>query len=169
MNEKSRNIAIAGLACGLNVVMMVLATYIRVNTGAFLFLCALLTAIILLEVNVKYAATGFVATVLLATLLVPDKQTVALYALFFGWYPLLKLFAETRKSRWIEWLAKLIGFHLALGIGGILFYSLFHINILTLQIPIWLLWPALVIVFVLMDILLSLGIHFYLRKRNKQR
>lgn len=169
MNEKSRNIAIAGLACGLNVVMMVLATYIRVNTVVFLFLCALLTAIVLLEANIKYAAVSFVATVLLAALLVPDKQTVSLYALFFGWYPLLKLFAETRKNRWFEWLVKLAGFHLALGLVGILFYSLFHINILALPISIWLLWLASVIAFVLMDILLSLGIHFYLRKRNKQR
>ncbi len=169
MNEKSRNIAIAGLSCALSVVMMVLATYIRVNTSAFLFLCALLSAIVLLESNVKYAAVSFAATVLLATLLVPDKQTVSLYALFFGWYPLLKLFAETRKNRWFEWFSKLTGFHLALGIGGILFYGMFHINILALQISIWLLWPVSVIAFVLIDILLSLGIHFYLRKRNKRR
>ena len=37
MNEKSRSIAVAGLACALSIVLMVLATYIRVSTVAFLF------------------------------------------------------------------------------------------------------------------------------------
>ena len=167
MNEKSRSIAVAGLACALSIVLMVLAIYIRVSTVAFLFLCALLTAIVLLESDIKYAAASFAATALLSALLVPDKQTVLLYVLFFGWYPLLKLFAETRRSRGVEWITKLLGFHAALALGSILFYLLFHINVLTLQLPFWLLWPASVVVFVLMDIVLSLGIHFYLRKRKK--
>lgn len=167
MNAKSRDIAVAGIACALGIVLMYLATYIRVNTGAFLFLCALLTAIILLESNIKYAAASVAATSLLALLLIPDKQIVLLYALFFGWYPLLKLFAETRRSKVTEWIIKLLGFHLSLLLGGILFYFLFHINIFSLQLPVWALWILGVVAFVLMDIILSLGIHFYLRKRNK--
>ncbi len=167
MNEKTRNLAVSGLAVALNIVLMVLSSYIQINTLAFLFLTSVLSAIVLLEANKRYAVICFVATSILSAVLVPDKQMIFYYILFFGWYPLLKLLAESRKSRVVEWIIKLVIFHSILAIGGMLFYWLFHINLLASGFSIWLIWPASVTIFVLLDILLSFGIYFYLRKRKK--
>ena len=167
MNENTRNLAVSGLATALNIVLMFLSSYIQINTLAFLFLGSVLSAIVLLETNKRYAVICFVATSILCVLLIPDKQMVFYYILFFGWYPLLKLLAESRRNRIVEWIIKLAAFHIILVIGGALFYWLFHINLLETGFTVWLIWPASVVIFVLLDILLSFGIYFYIRKRKK--
>lgn len=169
MREKSRDIAIAGLAVALSEVFLLCASYIRMNTLAFLCLCALLTAVVLLESGMACAAIGYVAASLLALLTVADKQTVLCYIVFFGWYPILKFFAETGRNKILEWILKAFGFHIAAIVLCALLRLFFQINIFLLPLPIWLLWPIAVGAFILIDIVLSLGIHFYLVKRRKTR
>lgn len=169
MHEKSRDIAIAGLGAALSEIFLLCTSYMRMNTLAFLCLCALLTAIVLTESGVACAAIGYVATSLLALLTVADKQTVLCYIVFFGWYPILKFFAETRQNKISEWILKAFGFHLAAAVLCALLYVFFQIDIFRLPLPFWLLWPIGIGAFILIDIVLSLGIHFYLVKRRKTR
>ena len=50
----------------------------------------------------------FTATAIASFLIAPDKGNVLLYAVFFGYYPVLKSPIEHIKNIWLCWAAKLV-------------------------------------------------------------
>ena len=65
----------------------------------------------------------------MSLLLVPDKESVAFYILFFGYYPIYKQVIESKiKHLWLQWLLKILVF----SISAIIIY---FIAILILGVP----------------------------------
>lgn len=86
---RSKQMALCGLLTALAVVLMVLAGAIGIGTflGPMLAMAALLP--LLEEYGAKTAAIAYVATAILAFLIVPELELSMIYAAF-GWYPLLR-------------------------------------------------------------------------------
>ena len=122
MKNKTKNTAVCGLMTALSVVLMMLTTLIPV----FMYVIPIVTGIIVLFVadvsNKKWGAGVYFSTAFLSLLLITDKEAALTYALFFGYYPLIKDIIE-KLPKVLNWIVKLILFNLAaVGIGVISFY-----------------------------------------------
>lgn len=122
MKNKTKNTAVCGLMTALSVVLMMLTTLVPV----FMYVIPIVTGLVVLFVadvsDKKWAIGVYFSTAFLSLLLITDKEAALTYALFFGYYPLIKdIIEKTPKA--IGWLLKLILFNAsAVGIGVISFY-----------------------------------------------
>ncbi len=122
MKNKTKNTAICGLMTALSVVLMMLTTLIPV----FMYVLPIVTGLLVLFTsdisNKKWGLGVYFSTAFLSLLLITDKEAALTYALFFGYYPLIKDLIE-KLPRLISWFLKLFIFNLAaVGIGAISFY-----------------------------------------------
>lgn len=122
MKNKTKNTAVCGLMTALSVVLMMLTTLIPV----FMYVIPIVTGIIVLFVadvsNKKWGAGVYFSTAFLSLLLITDKEAALTYALFFGYYPLIKESIE-KLPKALAWILKIVLFNIAaVGIGVISFY-----------------------------------------------
>ena len=170
MKNKTKNTAVCGLMTALSVVLMMLTTLVPV----FMYVIPIVTGLLVLLVtdisNKKWGAGVYFSTAFLSLLLITDKEAALTYAMFFGFYPLIKESIE-KLPKALAWLLKLILFNgAAVGIGVISFY-LFGISgeeyneFGKFTIPILLLMAN--IVFVLYDFCLTKNRFFLTRLSEK--
>ena len=122
MKNKTKNTAVCGLMTALSVVLMMLTTLVPV----FMYVIPIVTGLLVLLVtdiaNKKWGAGVYFSTAFLSLLLITDKEAALTYAMFFGFYPLIKESME-KLPKAVAWLLKLILFNgAAVGIGVISFY-----------------------------------------------
>lgn len=108
----------------------------------------------------------YAATSILAFLLIPNRLPAIFFALFFGFYPILKEKLE-RKRKIISWILKEIIFNVCLAVIIVIYLLLFYQGS-SINIPLpWLIVLAVILceaVFILYDIALSRMITFYVIK-----
>ena len=122
MKNKTKNTAVCGLMTALSVVLMMLTTLIPV----FMYVIPIVTGIIVLFVadvsNKKWGAGVYFSTAFLSILLITDKEAALTYALFLGYFPLIKESIE-KLPKALAWILKIVLFNIAaVGIGVISFY-----------------------------------------------
>ena len=122
MKNKTKNTAVCGLMTALSVVLMMLTTLVPV----FMYVIPILTGLVVLFTadvsNKKWGAGVYFSTAFLSLLLITDKEAALTYALFFGYYPLIKDLLE-KLPKFFSLLLKFTLFNLsAVGIGVISFY-----------------------------------------------
>ena len=115
----------------------------------------------------------YAAISVLSFLLVPNKLPAIFFALFFGFYPILKGKLEA-KPKVVCWLLKELIFNVSLALIMVIYLLLFFQGVSFAIIPLhWLIVIAVVLcelVFILYDIAITRIISFYvirLRKRLK--
>ena len=122
MKNKTKNTAVCGLMTALSVVLMMLTTLVPV----FMYVLPIVTGLLVLFTadvsNKKWGVGVYFSTAFLSLLLITDKEAALTYALFFGYYSLIKDIIE-KLPKWVAWILKLVLFNLAaVGIGVISFY-----------------------------------------------
>ncbi len=122
MKNKTKNTAVCGLITALSVVLMMLTTLVPV----FMYVIPIITGLLVLFVsdiaNKKWGLGVYFSTAFLSLLLITDKEAALTYALFFGYYPLIKDIIE-RLPKGVEWLLKMVVFNVAaVSIGAISFF-----------------------------------------------
>ncbi len=122
MKNKTQNTAVCGLITALSVVLMMLTTLIPF----FMYVLPIATGLLVLFVadiaDKKWGAGVYFSTAFLSLLLITDKESALTYALFFGYYPLIKDSLE-KLSKWVACLLKICLFNIAaVGIGAISFF-----------------------------------------------
>lgn len=122
MKSKTKNTAVCGLMTALSVVLMMLTTLVPV----FMYVIPIATGLVVLFVadisDKKWGVGVYFSTAFLSLFLITDKEAALTYALFFGYYPLIKDIIEKLPKAW-GWLLKLALFNAsAVGIGVISFY-----------------------------------------------
>ena len=124
-------------------------------------LCAASLGVVLTEIcdGPRSAWTCYGAATLLALLLLPRKGPAAVYGLFAGYYPIVKLRLEQLKSPWLRWGGKLLLFNGALGALCWIFRGRWEV-----KLPLWALFSAGNGLFVLYDFALKQVILICLRK-----
>lgn len=167
MKPTSR-VALCGMMGALALVSLLL-TVIPFATYALPALASVFVFPAVIECGRRYGAAVYAATALLALLLTPDMEAKILYIAFFGYYPLIKLVAESGKRLW-EWLLKIGVFNVAviaayavaIGIGGLSAES-FAVEGVALPLPV-MMGVFLLLgngVFVLYDIALTRALSLY--------
>ncbi len=170
--KKSYTIALCALISALSFVMLMLTSLIPVGTYAFPCIAGAFLAVVVIEAGYASALAVYAVVSVLSFLLVSDKEAVLYYAIFLGFYPVLKGLVERINSKVIQYSLKFIVFNVSM-IGA------FFVSIRLLSVPkesfelfgVYLPWLFLLIgnvVFLVYDLCLSRIITEYVLKwRNK--
>lgn len=109
--NKNFKLAFSSVCASLGTVLMLMTIILPIASYTLVALAGLITSAIVIEINIKYAFSVYLAISLLSLLFVPDKEAVALFIFFFGYYPIIKYFIEKIKNRIIQIIIKLIIFN----------------------------------------------------------
>ena len=115
IRKRTKNLTICAMLCALGVILMTVGAFIEVLDLSTAALASLLCIFVVIEIGGGYPWAVWAATSLLSLLLLPQKTPAIFYALFLGYYPVLKAYFE-RLPQWISWVLKLVTFHASLGL-----------------------------------------------------
>lgn len=111
--KKSTPIALCGTLAALSIVTMFLTALLPLLSLTLCAVAGMFLTVIVIEFSSRYAVTSYVVVVLLSGLFVADKESVVLFCLFFGLYPILKGLIEKLRNRPLEWVIKIVFFNAA--------------------------------------------------------
>ena len=168
MKQKSSSrMAFCGLTAAVSTVVLLLS-FVPVSEIGLPALAGALVIPTVIELNRKYALSVYIATALLALLMVPSWECKLLYIGFFGCYPILKATLERPANLWWIWITKLAVFNVAMIAIYWLLITFLHLDTAAFTIAgVSMPWLILLLgngVFVLYDIGLSRCIQTYLQK-----
>ena len=109
--KRTARIALSGLMGAIALVCLLLTVF-PFATYALPALASVFLMPIVIECGKKWAVAAYVAVALLALLIAPDLEAKFLFVFFFGYYPIVKSWTESR-SRVIEWVCKFGVFNVA--------------------------------------------------------
>ncbi len=157
---KTKRIALNGILGALTVICLVLAAILPTNRLSLYALSSFFVAVSIIESGVKAGWIFYVATCLLALIVVPNKLGIIPYVIFFGMYGIVKYYIEKLNKIIVEYMLKLVFFNICVGIAALTVIEFFGFK-LAVELPWWLLIIALQVIFFLYDIVYTLFINFY--------
>jgi hypothetical protein len=170
MKDKSldtKKIALNGILGALAVICLLLATVLPTNRLSFYALSSFFIAVSIIESGARAGWIFYMATSLLALIIIPDKLGIVPYVVFFGLYGLVKFYIEKLDKIIIEYILKFVYFNICAGIAMLTVSKLLELE-LSVKLPWWLLIIALEIIFIIYDIVYTLFINYY-RDKLKPR
>lgn len=170
--KTSLKVSLGGVIAALGVALMFLTSLIPVGIYAFPAFAGMLLVVIVIEIGYGFAVSVFAATALLSFLFITDKEAALLYAIFLGYYPILKSLIERIRSRAAQYVVKLMLFNITM-VGA------FFVAVQLLSIPedsftifgVSLPWVFLLlgnVAFVLYDLCITRMVTIYLLKWHKR-
>lgn len=166
--KKSKKIVFCAILAALAAVFVTVGKLIPVGTYVFPAVAGILGAIIVIEIGVKWAlAAYFVATAL--SFIFGLNEAVLLYAMFFGYYPIIKSVIERLKSRIFEYAVKVIIFNVAMVGAYAVLIPVFGLEALGFETMtfVWITLAIGNVVFILYDIGLTRLITLYFSRYHK--
>lgn len=112
--KKSVKAAICGLCTALCVVLMFMGGTIYVFAYAVPMVLGILMVMIKKTLGNAAAVSVYISTSLLSMILVSEKESVLMYLLFFGYYPIIKHSIEKIKPKILSVLLKFVVFNASL-------------------------------------------------------
>lgn len=114
MQKPAFRLAFCAAVAALETVLMLLTGLVRVGTYAVPCLAGMLTVAVVLEYGCKWAFGVYGVAAVLSFFVSGDKEAVVLFALLFGYYPILKNILERHISqKVILWIVKYALFNAA--------------------------------------------------------
>lgn len=172
MRESSKA-ALGGIISALAVVVMLVTYFSPLLVYTAPPFAGLLLIIIVNEIGYRWAIGTYAAISLLSVFLIADKESAVYFTMFFGYYPIFKLFIDSHlHQRFLCAVIKAVLFNISIAASVLLCVFVFHIpyDDLTekgyaLLIVFWVLLNFLLYVF---DILISGLQVFYQKKLGKR-
>lgn len=109
----SFNVALGGVSAAAALVMMLATAVFPMLDFALPAAAGALMAVIVIEINKKWAFLTYVAISVLSIIIVPSKEVGLLFAMFMGYYPIVKAIFEKAKTKALQWGVKLLCFNVA--------------------------------------------------------
>lgn len=163
MSDPVKALTRSALSAAAGTVILALASVLPWGRLILLFAAAVGVIFVRVSCSCAWAVGCYAVTSVLGLILLPVKSPAILYAGFFGYYPLVKLFAERLGGKKLRWGVKIIVFNAALTAFYFLARAVFADVIGNTPMPLWLLWAAANGAFILYDLALSQLILYYLR------
>ena len=161
--SKIKRLTLTAVFTAFSIIFMYLSAVLPTGQLGFLGISSLFGIASVIEYGIAGGLFVFIGTAVIGLIILPDKALVLLYAMFFGYYPILKALAEKCRSRVLEWSIKLSIFNAALTLILFVFkFVLFDFSFLNNSYL--LLYIFCNAVFVLFDIGVSRVIAFYLNR-----
>lgn len=110
-NTQSGRMALCGVLAALTVAVLLAGNALGIGTYAAPMLASFLLIPALVEYGPRTALTQYVASAVLALLLVPDPELSLFYALVLGPYPVEKMLLDRIRPAVLRWAAKVAVFN----------------------------------------------------------
>lgn len=167
MKKNTFNLVFCSLVSVMSLAFLYLSSVLPTGRIAAFGIAIFILCIAVAECGIKYGLICSVTVGLLAFILFPDKLILFPYALFFGYYPVLKLCIERINRLVIEWLFKLSAFTTAM-LAVYLIMRLFKL-LVPLPTHTFIVYTAVMyLLFALYDNVLTRLIGFYLSKISQK-
>jgi len=174
MSRKTRILTLSSLFAAISFVTLYFSSVWPTGRFGLAAFSSLFTVAAVIEAGLSPGLYIYVICSALGVLLLPDKSAPLLYALFFGYYPVIKSLIERIRPTALQWILKLFVFNAALTIIWFFLRSL--VFGFGGQVPgALLIYAGCNIIFVLFDYGLSKAIGYYItnvsriRKRTRNR
>ena len=118
--NKSGRIALAGMLSALAVVILTLGSLIDVVELSAAAMASFAVMVAVLELGAGWAVGVFAVSAVLSLLLFPMRIATVTFALFFGYYPVLKVYLDKLRVRPLRWAVKLVCFNAFLVLSALL-------------------------------------------------
>ena len=158
----SKRTAFLSVSTVLCVLFMIFGSFIRTNTIFFTLFASVFVMLGVFEHKISGGVLVYAASSILGFFLVSDKNVLIFFALFFGYYPILKALIERINNIVIEWILKIALGSAAFFILYFLFTNLFVAA--EIKLPFVALFFASAVLFVVYDTALSLFLKFYIER-----
>lgn len=119
-NNKTYFIALGGVIAALSVVIIFMAVLFPFASIALPAMAGVLLISVVIEAGASWGFIIFAAVSILSFILTPNKEAAVYYTVFFGHYPVVKYFLENIKTKWLQWLCKMIFFNICMVAATIL-------------------------------------------------
>ena len=166
----TRQLTVCAMLAALGVVLLWIGSVLEVADVSMAVIASLLCVIAVIEYGGAAPWLVFASTSVLSLILLPNKGVALTYAVFFGYYPILKEKIE-RRSRTVRWVLKELIFHVAL-VALFFAWKILFFPALAAMTPtlLFLILILAEVVFILYDIALTRLISLYLfRIRQRLR
>ena len=157
-------IALGGICLALTVVFMFGGSFVPGIELTLFALSSLFTAVMIIETGIGGGAMLFAAACLLGFFLIPNKPAILPYIVFFGYWPILKLFFEKITRPALQLLCKCGFFALVLCVCLLGFRTLFASAVSLPDFPVGILIVAGTGLLLLYDCILTYLINYYYRR-----
>lgn len=122
--KKTSKIALSAVFAALSVALMALVSIIPNLELALPAISGLFVAVIVIEVDKKWALGVWAAVSVLSLIVVPNKAAAIIYAVFFGYYPVLKSVLESKTPCAVEYIIKILTFSVVMSLSYFLMVNL---------------------------------------------
>lgn len=113
MGKKTRALTLSALLSALCILTLYAASLWPTGQPGFAAVASLFVAAAVIEAGLGPALSVFIVSSALSMLLLPVKSAAIMFALFFGYYPVVKNLVERLKRKIWQWALKLLIFYLA--------------------------------------------------------
>lgn len=114
MHKTSYKVALGGIVSCLCLFTMFLTGVFPLFYLVLPMVAGILLSIIVEEIDLKWAFTTFFSISICSSFIVPDKEAVVMFILFFGHYPLVKYIIESIKLKFIQAIVKLLVYNICI-------------------------------------------------------
>lgn len=173
MRKQSAKTALGGICAALMLALLFLLSIFPSATIAAPAVASVVMLFAVLELGKGWAFGVYTAASILAVLLIPSKEAAVLFAVFFGYYPILKAILEKRiHNRALDWIIKIVLFLVVMSISYFLMIRFMGIEFEEIDrygkaaVPLLLAFGA--VAFVGYDFCLTLFVGEYLRRWQKR-
>lgn len=159
----SKKITLGGILSATVLILLYLASTLPTSRLFLLALCSFAVSAVIIETGVKNGIIFYLATSILAFLLVPAKSMAALYILFFGIYGIAKAIIEKHGIGILQYIIKLVIFNLSFLMIYLASGIIIDISDLELKVPFpaWVIVAGLQFAFLFYDYVFTIVITFY--------
>ena len=154
MKLNAKKTALCGCISGAAFFVLWLSSIFHTMKFSSAAIAGLLLCAVVMTAGKKAAWLSFFATTLLSLILLPNKDAAIYFAVFLGYYPILKSKMECQKSRAAEYAGKFCSFNAAFFLLCF-FIRRYGVSGFLDGIPLWRIAAFANIVFILYDIGLS--------------
>ena len=169
MKNRSKPVALAGMLSALAVVFLLLGAMVELLDLSAAAMASLVVMAAIIELGKRWACGVYAVSALLSVLLFPQTATVA-FAMFLGYYPILKVFLDRIKPVLLQYAVKLLCFNAFLLAAFWLIKMLLGASNDWLEGSLWALFLLGNATFVVFDFALAKLALFYIVKiKNRMR
>ena len=148
----------------LSVVVLFFSSIVPGMELTVLAVSGVIAMIVVSETSIKGGIVFYAANVLLAFLIIPNKSILLLYAFIFGPYSIIKKVIERFvKNKIVQYILKLAGFNILMGVGVLIFKEAFFAGIELPDMAWYIILIAAQVMLILYDYILTLVMRIYER------
>ncbi len=170
--KPSVKVATCGVFTALSVVLMFFGGTVFVFSYVVPLVLGVLMIMLKKTLGVGSSVSVYVSTSILSFIIVPDKETVLLYVLFFGYYPIIKASLDKIKPKAVSMILKILLFNVSLTVIELLCVYVFGIPFFEdngFSVAILIFFIVLMnVLFIMYEYILKYSLFLYERKFEKR-